>query len=76
MKKLFPVFALLASATNAFAASGRQDDSGILVWAFLGFCALIVVAQVVPSLLLLFGIAKGIAGKPQLAHQTRGTGPK
>ena len=45
----------------AFAAGGRVDDSGIFVWVFLGFCALIVVAQVVPALLLLFGMAKGVA---------------
>jgi hypothetical protein len=45
----------------AYAAGGRLDDSGIFIWVFLGFCALIVVAQVVPALLLLFGMAKGIA---------------
>jgi hypothetical protein len=45
----------------AFAAGERVDDSGIFVWVFLGFCALIVVAQVVPALLLLFGMAKGVA---------------
>jgi len=44
----------------AFAAGGRVDDSGMFVWIFLGFCALIVVAQVVPALLLMFGLAKGI----------------
>jgi hypothetical protein len=45
----------------AFASGGRVDDSGIFVWVFLGFCALIVVAQVVPAVLLLFGMAKGVA---------------
>jgi hypothetical protein len=44
----------------AFAAGGRVDDSGMFVWIFLGFCALIVVAQIVPALLLMFGLAKGI----------------
>jgi hypothetical protein len=44
----------------AFASGGRVDDSGFFVWIFLGFCALIVVAQVIPAVLLMFGLAKGI----------------
>ncbi len=50
----------------AMAASGaRADHSGILVWAFLGFCALIVVAQLVPATLMLLGIVKGVAGSKE-----------
>ena len=45
----------------AFASGGRVDDSGIFVWVFLGFCALIVVAQIVPAVLLMVGMAKGVA---------------
>ena len=45
----------------AFASGGRVDDSGIFVWVFLGFCAMIVVAQVVPAVLLMVGMAKGVA---------------
>lgn len=52
----------LATAAPALAAEGaREDHSGILVWIFLGMCALIVVAQVFPALLLLVGLAKGLA---------------
>jgi hypothetical protein len=48
--------------TAAFAAAGvREDSSGIFVWVFLGFCALIVIAQVIPALMLMFGMAKGIS---------------
>ena len=54
------VTALLAVATPALAA-GREDTSGIFVWAFLGLCALIVAAQVIPALLMLVGAAKGLA---------------
>lgn len=51
----------IAAPATAFAASGvREDSSGVFVWIFLGFCALIVVAQVIPALLLMFGMAKGI----------------
>jgi len=61
MRVLATLIGILAPVT-AFAASGaREDSSGIFVWVFLGFCALIVVAQVVPALLLMFGMAKGVA---------------
>jgi hypothetical protein len=43
------------------ATTGNVDNSGIFVWIFLGFCALIVVAQVVPALLLMFGLSKGVS---------------
>ena len=53
---------IAASApVTAFASGGRVDDSGIFVWVFLGFCALIVVAQIVPAVLLMVGMAKGVA---------------
>jgi hypothetical protein len=61
MRVLATLMGILAPVT-AWAATGvREDASGIFVWVFLGFCALIVVAQVVPSLLLMTGMAKGIA---------------
>jgi len=51
----------LAPVTAFAAASGlREDNSGIFVWVFLGFCALIVVAQVIPALLLMTGMVKGV----------------
>ena len=61
MRALATLMGILAPV-SAFAASGaHQDSSGIFVWVFLGFCAMIVVAQVVPALLLMFGMAKGVA---------------
>ena len=52
--------ATAAPAATALAATGaRQDTSGLFVWAFLGFCALIVAAQVVPAILMAIGAAKG-----------------
>lgn len=47
-------------ATAWAAANGREDNSNLFVWIFLGFCALIVVAQLIPTLMVLFGLAKGI----------------
>lgn len=56
------MIAMIAGATPAFAATGgRVNHSGLLVWIFLGFCALIVVAQVIPAVLLMVGMVKGVA---------------
>jgi hypothetical protein len=49
-----------APAAAIAASTGNVDNSGIFVWIFLGFCALIVVAQVIPALLLMFGLVKGV----------------
>lgn len=57
---------LLWSAT-AHAAVHRDDFSGVFVWVFLGFCAIIVVAQLIPAILMLFGLAKGVKS---VAHET------
>ena len=62
MRALATLMGMIVPAT-AFAASGvREDSSGIFVWVFLGFCALIVVAQMIPAVLLMVGMAKGIKG--------------
>lgn len=42
---------LASLASLAWAsAGGREDHSPLVVWAFLGFCALIVVAQLIPAI--------------------------
>jgi len=52
---------LLGSVSSAFAASGaREDNSGIFVWIFLGFCVLIVALQLMPAVMLMLGMAKGL----------------
>ncbi|PLX93167.1 MAG: hypothetical protein C0620_08045 [Desulfuromonas sp.] len=67
---LTALLTLLAS-TSSFAATtaGRVDNSGFLVWAFLGFCALIVVAQLVPAVLVMLGIVKAVASPKEHAEQ-------
>jgi hypothetical protein len=55
------IVSLVTGVTPALAASGARDDnSGFLVWAFLGVCALIVVAQILPAAMTLMGFAKGV----------------
>ncbi len=41
--------------------TSKTYSSGILVGAFLAFCALIVVAQLMPTLILLVGFIKGLS---------------
>ncbi len=60
---------LLASLTSAIASSGSAEqidtsltyNSGILVLAFAGFLALVVVVQTIPALISLYGMIKGAA---------------
>ena len=55
------MIALLSAATPVLAAgAAREDHSGIVVWIFLGFCALIVVAQLVPAVLMMTGVIKAV----------------
>lgn len=55
--------------TSAFASSGHAEtvdtsltyNSGILVLAFAGFLALVVVVQTIPAVISLYGMIKGAA---------------
>jgi len=52
---------VLAQVSNVWAVDTTQTyTSGILVLLFVGFCALIVVVQLIPALLMLYGWAKGL----------------
>ncbi len=60
-RTLTAIGALMITATPALAAgTAREDNSGLFVWIFLALCALIIVAQLVPAVMVLFGFAKGI----------------
>jgi hypothetical protein len=53
---------ILGAVIPAFAAAGvREDSSSFLVWAFLGMCALIIVVQLLPVILFVFGAVKGLS---------------
>ena len=62
MRALITTIVGTLAPVSAFAAASglREDNSGIFVWVFLGFCALIVVAQIVPAILLMTGMVKGV----------------
>ena len=46
---------------SAFAATGlTESNSSIFVWIFLGYCSLIVIAQVIPAVILFTSMVKVI----------------
>jgi hypothetical protein len=52
--------------TTAFAANGAAaDEPGLLAWGFIGFCAVILVGQLVPAAMLVIGAIKGLATAPK-----------
>jgi hypothetical protein len=81
MKKLETAIATLGMvllAAPAFAVdTTKVYNSGILVLVFLGICALFVVSQMIPAIILLCGMIKGLVknmfkGKVAVAAQESG----
>jgi hypothetical protein len=62
MKAILSTLSLSLLAVPAFAVdTAKTYNSGILVLLFVGFCALLIVAQLVPAVLALFGMTKAVA---------------
>lgn len=60
----------ITSTMPAFAAStSKVYSSGALVLVFLGFCALVVVAQLIPAIITLWGMIKGMFEKKSAAAE-------
>ena len=80
MKKLsnlgLGMLMLMVMAGPAFAVDTTKTySSGILVGAFLAFCGLVVVVQLVPTIILLVGFVKGLikgTDKEASRHGSRG----
>jgi len=70
MRALTTIMGVIAPAT-AFAASGAGEESGIFVWIFLGFFALIVVGQLVPAVMLVTGLVKGLISKTEVKIEAK-----
>jgi hypothetical protein len=71
MKALATLIGIIAPAT-AFAASGAgEEGSGIFVWIFLGFFAVIVVGQLIPAVMLITGLVKGIIAKAETKTESK-----
>ena len=60
------IIATLATTATAFAANGAaNEEPGVLAWAFMGFCAVVLVGQVVPAAMLVIGALKALATAPK-----------
>jgi hypothetical protein len=71
MRALATVMGIIAPVT-AFAASGASDEgSGLFVWIFLGFFAVIVVGQLIPAVMLITGLVKGILAKSETKTEAK-----
>ena len=73
---------LIGNATPVWAATnGREDNSDLFVWIFLAFCALIVIAQLIPAGMVLLGAVKGVHKKtaevaPEVVLEVADTPPE
>lgn len=71
MKWILNIMLLIGTASSAFAGSGAsEDNSGFLVWGFLGMCGLIVALQLLPSLMVMLGFAKAVGGEKKKVETT------
>jgi len=71
MKTLATLIGTIAPATAFAAANIPAGDEGIFVWIFLGFFAMIVVGQLVPAVMLIIGLAKGIVSKTKVKDEVQ-----
>ena len=55
----------LAFVPNAFAGSTKVYSSSVLVLAFVGFLALVVVIQLIPAIITMIGMLKGVVSKKE-----------
>lgn len=55
------IVSLMAVSPALAADTSKVYNSGILVLLFVGFCALLVVAQLLPAVMNLFGMTKKAA---------------
>lgn len=71
---LIPLLSI--SATSAFASeSAMQDGGGLAVWFFIGFGALVIMAQSIPALIMLYSMLKAVVS-PSETTATANTNSK
>ena len=69
----------LVSSGSALAAAvdtSKTYSSGLLIGLFLAFCALLVVVQMVPSIMLLVGFIKGLSRRTDNEGEVATGSPK
>jgi hypothetical protein len=71
------VMIALATSVPAFAVdTSRTYSSGLLIGIFLAFCALLVVVQLMPSVMLLIGFVRGLARRSEPKAAVTAGAPK
>ncbi len=60
MRTIATIIGIIAPATAFAAENAVETSASPLVWIFAGFCAMVVVAQIVPAVMLMTGIVKGL----------------
>lgn len=69
MKKMMrnTLIALMTFSSSAVFAAGQADagEGSLLLSLFIGFFALIVVFQLVPAVIMLIGMVRGLFGRDQ-----------
>lgn len=71
MKALATIMGIIAPATAFAASAASEEGSGIFVWIFLGFFALIIIGQLIPAVILITGLAKGITAKKEAKTEAK-----
>lgn len=71
MKNLFTTILSTFVATDAIAGPYTQEayKSSLLTFIFLGFCALIVIAQLMPAIMTFVGMLKGVKPVEKVVEQ-------
>jgi len=73
---LATIIALISSVPAFAVDTSKTYSSGLLIGIFLAFCALLVVVQLAPSLMLLYGFIKGLVHRTETKAETQhSTGP-
>ena len=67
---------LMFAPPSIAADTSKTYNSGILVLLFVGFCALLIVAQLLPAVLALFGMTKKAAKSNQAAQRATASAKK
>ena len=71
MKALATIMGIIAPATSFAASNAPAEDGGMFVWIFLGFFAVIVVGQLVPAIVLMTGLVKGLTAKKEAKTEVK-----
>jgi len=60
LNKIKITLSILALTATPALASQQAENSSLLVWLFIGFCGLVVVSQLIPALVMGYGMVKGL----------------